>query len=195
MPRDSADTTHWPNGRARGVQRLSAAHVALADALIADPSVSHIELAARFEYTAGWIGQVLASEAFQSTLAARRRELVDPALKASIEQQIGGVMQRALEIIREQLAKPSAEVPAAVALRAFEVSSKAAGYGSGPPPAAPKVEVNVVAHLEQLAGNLESLLKRRKAETNAIDATAEADSGVPPSASRGAAKLVVTSSD
>jgi len=88
-------------------------------------------------------------------------------------------MQRALEIIREKLAKPAAQVEPAVALRAFEVSAKAAGYGSGPPPAPARVEVNVVQHLEELAVNLGPLLERRKAEANASKATVDADRGEP----------------
>ena len=159
---DATASRYWPNGRSRGVQRISHTHAAMADAIIADPTLSLQDLAVRFGYSPGWISQILASAAFQCRLASSRGQLLDPTLRATLEQQLEDLAQRSLAILRDKLDRPAAEVPAAVALRALEVATRAAGCGAGPPPA-PAVQVNVAAHIEALGHNLESLLRRKRA--------------------------------
>jgi len=148
------------------VQRVSHTHAAMADALIADPCITVQDLAARFGYSPGWISQILRSATFQHRLTTRRGQLVDPALRATIEQQLDDLMQRSLAILREKLDRPADEVPAGVALRAFEIAMRAAGCGAAPAPAV-QVQVNAAAHIEALGHNLEALLRRKRTTVDA----------------------------
>jgi hypothetical protein len=168
----------WPSGVARGIQRVHYHHDAMVDLIISRQGcISQGEIAEFFGFTEGWISQIINSDAFQSRLAARKDELTDPIIRASVEERIKGLVERSLEILREKLAAPSAQVPATLALRAFELSTRAAGYGARTE--ATQVNVNVETHLEGLSENLVALLRRKKAEAEEpVDAQIE-----PPAAS------------
>lgn len=151
----------WPAGVARGVTKVSYTHAAMIDEIIANPCISQNQLAAHFGYSAGWISQVISSDAFQAQLAARTGQLVDPVLQVSIETRFKGLVARSLEILAEKLNGPASSIPDNLALRALELSSRALGYGARPEA---KIEVNVTNHLDQLGENLVGLLKRKKME-------------------------------
>jgi len=143
--------------------------------LLTNPEVTHRELAQMFGFASRpWVSEIIASEVFQAELARRRRELMQP-----IEERLRTLLSRSLEVMQAKLDRPAEAVPDPVALRAFEVSAKALGYGAGGSPPAPKAEVNVVAHLEELARNLEPLMRRREAKLNA---TVEGEVVAPPAA-------------
>jgi hypothetical protein len=91
-----------PTGRARGVQRVSYTHAAMIDVLIADACISQQELAARFDYSAGWVRQIIASDAFQARLAERMAELIDPTIWADLARQFRALVLRSLEILEEK---------------------------------------------------------------------------------------------
>jgi len=156
---DKAKVRRWPNGRCRGVQRVSYAHAAMVDAIIANPSVSQQELATRFRRSRGWISQILASAAFQARLAERAGQLVDPAIRVSVEEHFKVVVYRTLEILAEKLDRPSDEIPDNLALRVLELGARALASKPQSP-----VEVNVVDHLKALGANLTRLLHRAKAQ-------------------------------
>lgn len=155
------ETPKWPSGAARGVGKVHYTHSAMIDQIIANPCISQNQLASYFGYTAGWVSQIISSDAFQAQLAARTGELVDPILQTSIEARFKGLVSRSLEILAEKLNGPSANIPDNLALRALELSSRALGYGARPEA---KIEVNVTNHLDQLGENLVGLLKRKKME-------------------------------
>lgn len=162
----------WPAGVARGVTKVSYTHAAMIDEIIANPCISQNQLATHFGYSAGWISQVISSDAFQAQLAARTGQLVDPVLQTSIETRFKGLVSRSLEILAEKLNAPASMIPDNLALRALELSSRALGYGARPET---KIEVNVTNHLDQLGENLVGLLKRKKMEAlegEAIDGEA-----------------------
>lgn len=150
--------------------KVSYTHEAMIDLLLAQPAMSQGDLAAHFGYSASWICQILASDAFQARYAERSRDLVDPILRATVEERFKGLVLRSLEILQEKLNKPSHQVPDQLALRTFELSSRAAGYGSREqtPPVAP-IEMHL--HLEQLGGGLTDLLRRKRAEAIEGEAT------------------------
>ena len=142
--------------------RLRYTHEAMIDFVLANPSVSQDQIAAHFGYSASWISTIFCSEAFQAKLAARRDEIVDPTLRMTIKEQLEGLMSRSLEILRVKLSRPAASVPDNLALQAAKITAQAAGYGARvqEPPSAPPVSVEI--HLEQLGGNLEALLRRKR---------------------------------
>lgn len=153
------------------VKRLNYSHKAMIDMILANPGISQNQLAANFGYSASWISQVMSSDAFQSALAERTSEIIDPSLTMKVEERFRGLVNRSMEILQEKLAKPAEAVPDQLALRVLEVASRAAGYGAKPeaPPVSP---VTVEFHLEQLGGNLTKLLQRKKDEVIDVEVLA-----------------------
>jgi len=123
-------------------------HTDMIDYLIANPSTSQGQLALRYGYTQGWVSNIMASDAWQAALAARRQELVDPTLAATLEERFRGMTLQSLERLQEKLSAP--QVSDNVVLRALELGAKALGVGGN---AAPK-EVPVADRLERLAARL-----------------------------------------
>jgi len=126
-------------------------HDALIDAIIADPSARQRELARLFGYTEGWLSQVMSSDSFKVRLAARRAELIDPVLVASVEERLEGLAKQSIGVLVEKLdAAPSGEL----AIKALEISTRALGYG-----ARDKGNVNIqnnyVVALPQKAANVQ----------------------------------------
>lgn len=151
------------------IAKVSYSHEAMIDLIIARPGISQNAIAAHFGYTPSWISQVISSDAFQSALAKRREQLVDPLIAAEVESNFKALVARSLDILQQKLNKPVDEIPDNLALRTFEIASRAAGYGAkdiGVAQPATQVEVNV--HLEQLGGGLVALLQRKKREADAI---------------------------
>lgn len=154
-----------------GIEKVRYTHDGMINLIIANPAVSQNELARHFGYTASWISQIIASDAFQSRLAERTTELVDPMIRTSVEEKFKGLVLRSLEILAEKLNKPSDQIPDQLALRALEVASKAAGYGARE---APLVQVNnITTHLDELGNNLVNLLRKKKQECGIIDVQPE----------------------
>lgn len=143
---------------------LNYSHKALADLIIAQPGISQNSLAAAFGYSASWISTVMSSDAFQAYLAERTDELVDPTLKLAVKERFEGMMRRSLEILNEKLSRPANDVSDQLALRAFELSSRAAGYGARTDLSPPAAAVELHVHLERLAENLPALLRQKKSE-------------------------------
>lgn len=151
------------------IAKISYSHEAMIDLIIANPGISQNELARHFGYTPSWISQIISSDTFQSALAKRREQLVDPLIAAEVELQFKSLVSRSLDILHQKLNKPAAEIPDNLALRALEIGSRAAGYGvKDPTQASPSTPAEVHIHLEQLGGGLVALLQRKKREAEAI---------------------------
>lgn len=167
-----------PGGGAQGsvgakhITRVRYTHDAMIDLMISRPSISQNELALAFGYTASWISTIIASDAFQARLAERRDKIVDPALRADIKAQLDGIALRSMEILRHKLSAPPEAISDQTALRALEVSARAAGYGARPQVA---VQVNVGERLEALGDNITRLLQSKRANE------AQRPGGEPPS--------------
>lgn len=166
------------------IAKISYSHEAMIDLIIAQPGISQNALAAHFGYTPSWISQIISSDTFQSALAKRREQLVDPLIAAEVELQFKSLVSRSLDILHQKLNKPAAEIPDNLALRALEIGSRAAGYGVKDPtqaPASTPAEVHI--HLEQLGGGLVALLQRKKREAEALlpSPSQSSTGGDPPS--------------
>lgn len=129
------------------LKKLRYTHTDAIDFIIANPGVSQNDLAARYGYSPGWFSNVMASDAWQSALAARRTELVDPALVATIEERFRSITLLSLERLQQKLAAP--QVSDNVVLKAAELGAKALGVGGNAAPAPPAAD-----HLAQLANRL-----------------------------------------
>lgn len=153
-----------------GLKKISYTHDALIDLMIAHPEYTQNQLAATFGYSASWISNIFASDAFKARAAERRKEIVDPALMAEVESRFEGLVRRSLAILEEKLNAPAAAVSDQLALRTLEIAAKAKGYGARETPV---VVNNVTNHLEVLGSNLTNLLRRKRAEAEIIDAETE----------------------
>lgn len=135
------------------LQKVRYTHQAMIDLMISNPWISQDQLAAHFGYTPGWVSNVLAADSFQVMLAARREEIVDPALKATMEERFRALTIRSLQRLEEKLNKPV--VSDQVVLRAVELGAKALGIGgNAAPPAPPTID------LDRLAGRLIALKRK-----------------------------------
>ena len=140
--------------RVQAVAKLRYSHTDMIDFIISNPGISQGALAARYGYTQSWICNVMASDAWQSAMAARREEIVDPQLKLTVDERFRGVTIRSLERLMEKLDAPA--VSDQVVLRAVELGAKAMGIGGNAlPTTAPPAD-----HLAQLANRLIDLQSR-----------------------------------
>lgn len=106
-------------------------HDAMIDLIIASPWIKQYEIADHFGYTQGWISQVFASDSFQSRLAERKEELVDPAIRATVEERFKALVLQSLEVLKKKLEAPV--VSDELALGALNGAAKALGYGARAP--------------------------------------------------------------
>lgn len=134
----------------RGPAKIRYTHADMIDFIIANPGISQGALAARYGYTQSWISQVMSSDAFQSALAARREEVVDPVLVATVDERFKAMTQRSLDRLMEKLDAP--QVSDNVVLRAVELGAKALGIGGNAAPPPPAQD-----HLAAIAGRLLAL--------------------------------------
>jgi hypothetical protein len=156
-----------PEGRV--VQTLGRArysHQAMADMLIADPTLSQNEIAAYFGRTPTWLSIVINSDAFQSYYAARKAEVLDPELIATVRERFQALTTRSLQVLQEKLMRPASEIPDNLALKAAELGAKSLGIGGNAPPPPPP---NPAEYLPAIAERLMRLQGR--AQQSVSDAT------------------------
>jgi len=150
-----------PTGDGLLKKGLNYSHEAMLDFIIANPFAGGEELSKHFGYSRSWISTVLCSDAFQSRLAERREQLVDPQLRMTLEEQARGLFARSMEVLREKFDQPSKLIPYQLALQTFAQSARALGYGVRET----RVSVSEThVHLEELGNNLVNLLRRRRTE-------------------------------
>lgn len=123
--------THAPT--MGNLAKLNYSHADMIDFIIANPGCTQNHLAARYGYSVGWVSNVMASDAWQSAMAARRAELVDPVLTASVEERFRGLTVLSIQRLTEKLEKPN--VSDNVVLKAVELGAKGLGAGAYKPPA------------------------------------------------------------
>lgn len=97
------------------------------DVIVADPTISQINLAKKFDRSVPWISRIIGSDAFQGALAKRREEVLDPFIIATIEERFRGLAMQSLDIIAEKLEKSK---DADLALKALDISAKSLGFGA-----------------------------------------------------------------
>ena len=141
------------------IAKVRYTHEDCIDCILANPGISQNDLAARYGMSAAWMSVVINSDIFQAKLAERRTELVDPVLKASIEERFRALAVRSLEVLQEKLSQPSHQVPDQLALQAAKLGKEALGLGNAPPPPAPQLD-----GLNALAERLVGFVRRQPAD-------------------------------
>lgn len=130
-----------------GIAKVRYTHDAMIDLIIAEPTVQQNQLAQIFDRTPGWICQIMQSDAFRARLEERRKELVDPAIVASINERLAAVADASLQRILEKVTSPVQLVSDDYLLEAAAMATKALGYGARPSTAAPATQVAVVVQV------------------------------------------------
>ena len=145
----------------QAIQKVTYTHEGMIDLMVSNPWISQGELAAHFGYSPSWVSQVIASDAFQMKMAERRDEIIDPAIKATMEERFKAIVLQSMEILKEKLSVPAHQVPNNLVLGTMEMASRALGYGARAglesPPAAPSPD-----RLDILAGRLTTLLTQKR---------------------------------
>lgn len=110
------------------IDRVSYTHDAMIDLVLQNPMIDQNDIAAHFGYTPAWVSIIFNSDAFQSRMAIRKTEIIDPLVRGQVEEAIKGLVSRSVAILREKLDNPNAGTE--LALEVFKASTRAAGYGA-----------------------------------------------------------------
>ncbi len=116
-------------------------HQDMIDFILLNPTASQGEIAARYGYTQSWVSNIMASDAWQAAMAARREEIIDPAFKATLEERYRGLAILSVEKLMRKLEAP--QVSDNVVLRAAELGAKACGIGGMKAQAEPAQVINI----------------------------------------------------
>lgn len=138
--------THAPTMGA--LKTVSYTHLDMIDFMLCNPSCSLKDLALRYGYTAAWISNVRASDAWKAAFAKRRAETTDDIVEGTIKERMEGVTMLSLERLQEKLEAPV--VSDNVVLKAVELGAKGMGLGGN----APVSQIPAADHLAQLANRL-----------------------------------------
>lgn len=150
--------------------RMRYTHDAMIDLVISRPEISQNEIASEFGYSPAWVSVVFNSDGFQERLAARKGELVDPILRATIEDRMKAVTNVSLELIHEKLLAKSATIEEAA--KVLAITSRALGYGLKP--TGPTTVHNYVAVLPPRAETSEGWSSQYRAEAKTIEGASPA---------------------
>jgi hypothetical protein len=112
---------------ATAIARVSYTHDAMIDLLIANPGIKQGEVAKHFGYTEAWVSRIVNSDAFRARMAARKADLVDPALVSTIDEKLSALASSSLNILLEKLEVTKS---ADLAVKVLEPTIKALGYGA-----------------------------------------------------------------
>jgi len=121
------------------IQKVRYTHDAIIDVIIAFPAISQGDLAREFGFTQTWMSIIINSPEFKLRLAERKGELVDPKIRASIEERLEGLAKRALDKLLDRLDNTAHQMKDAdlIAVAKLGVGNKNA------PPIAPQVSQNL----------------------------------------------------
>ncbi len=115
---------------AQSIAKVSNIHECIINDMIAEPTVTQLQLCERFGYTPGWMSRLINSDSFQARLADRRQELLDPQLKKQLNARLEAVVNQSLNSIQQRLDSPEGSADLALA----SLGVMAAGLGVLNPP-------------------------------------------------------------
>ena len=104
-------------------------HDRIIDKMLTGTCLHQGQLAAEMGYSENWLSIMINSDAFQERLRERQAEMVDPVLRATIEERLRGLSALSADIIARKL---EATNDANLALRALDISQRALGYTQKP---------------------------------------------------------------
>lgn len=115
---NQVDRTHNGDGKA------SFSYEKLADTLIINPRLSGKELSALFGYSETWLSIIIHSDAFKVVMQRRKGDLVDPILRASLEDHYKALAARSCHVLMDKLSAPVHVISDELALRAAALGAQ-----------------------------------------------------------------------
>lgn len=111
--------------------KLDYSHQALADVILTNPQITRRELAVMFDRSITWMHYVMHSTAFQIYLEERKKELIDPVIRMTLEERLNSLAVASADILMAKLTSvPEQLADEKLAIRTLEISSKSLGYGA-----------------------------------------------------------------
>lgn len=157
-------STHAPT--MGNLQKVSYTHLDMIDYMICNPACSLSDLALRYGYTAGWISNVRASDAWKAAFAKRRAEMTDDVVEGTVKERMEGITLLSLEKLKEKLEAPV--VSDNVVLKAVELGAKGMGLGGNAVPDRP-TGADHLAHLADRLIDLQSKVREKPVEGTTIE--------------------------
>ena len=151
------------------VGRAAYTHTAMVNLMADRPDYTHAMLCAHFGRPTSWLASVIASEAFQTALDARRDEIVDPSLTATLHERYKALAIRTSNVLMQKM--DDEKVTDFLVLKSGEIAMKALGMGTRTEAQAP-VAIATAPSTDTLAERLMAALDRRDG-LRTIDADTE----------------------
>lgn len=85
------------------VVKVSHIHECIINEMLLEPRITQVQLCEMFGYSPGWMTRLINSDSFQARLAERRQELIDPAIKARLNDRLKSVVMQSAEQIQRKL--------------------------------------------------------------------------------------------
>jgi hypothetical protein len=147
------------------IQKTNYTHDAMIDVIIANPAINQSDLAKHFGYTPGWISRIIRSDSFREALAARKDEIVDPAVLQSVEKRFEALVIQSLEVLQDKLAaNPTPDL----ALKAADLGARALGYGAKPAGGGVQINQQFLVHTPTKAPDAATWLEQRTTVTTPL---------------------------
>ena len=143
--------------------KLNFRHEDIINTLIQYPHATARDLSQMFGYSEAWISTMVNSDAFLARMAARRKELIDPMITATLEERYRGLANQALDVVSEKL---SAERDGGFALEALNIAGKALGFGQQK--AAPTVNQQFVIQVPAKSTSVDEWQKAYQGEFHSV---------------------------
>jgi len=125
-----AAAAQLPRTRGRkpgGTNAIPYSHDALIDAMLANPSATRAELGAIFGFSSQWVYSVTNSDGFRARYEARRKEIINPELVATVKERFEALASQSIDVIAHRL---TASQDPVLALKTLEIAAKASSYGA-----------------------------------------------------------------
>lgn len=102
-------------------------HDAIVDQLILSPGIGLTELSRMFGYSPQAIGLMMRSDFLREKLRKKREDLVDPILKATLEDRFQVMLEVSLRVATDVIGETK---NAELALKGIDVAARALGFGA-----------------------------------------------------------------
>ena len=110
------------------IAKMNPTHDAMVDFLLANPGIPQHKIASHFGYTQAWVSSLMASDAFKNALRARKVELIDPTLVATMEERFRELTERSVEKLME-LIHTNPNLDPEILIKAATLGAKSLGLG------------------------------------------------------------------
>lgn len=112
------------------IRKIRYTHAAMIDVILANPAITQNELCEMFGVSVAWMSCVMGSDAFQTKLAERRSEIIDPEIILAFRDKLQGAADLSVTRVLEKL--ESSPKDSKFALEALKITTTALGFGARP---------------------------------------------------------------